>query len=317
VPKKLDIPKLLHALGIEATQRGREWVALCPNPKHHDRHPSWRIKDSPLSSKHGFHKCHPCGFGGGPAELVRVVRDFAEISSALQWLKDFRKGEQEEEQVDAFRWETMSLTKRAFVLPPEVVVEELSEWPSVIREYAQLRGITEEQVERYGIGYAVFGKLAGRIVLPARDVHGAPRNYTSRSFVGHQKRYLAADISEKPDLGCMFGEQFWPPTARRRAVVVLEGAINGLTVDRAVPELPFGVIDGSEPRPAHFMKLATFPQVYILTDPDKAGAKAAETLAMGLGRHSIVTRVTLPPGVDAQAAGDAKVKELLEPCLAH
>ena len=187
----------------------------------------------------------------------------------------------------------------------------LDEWVSQARDYALSRDITPEQVERYGLGYAVFGNMAGRIILPSRDVEGRPRNYTARAFNGHHKRYLAADMRERPDTGTMFGEQFWPPPTTRRRVVALEGAINGLAVERACPELPFAVIDGSEPRPAHFAKLATFPHVIILTDSDKAGDKASEILECGLGRHVLVTRARFPAGIDAQKAGDELVREVL------
>ncbi len=316
---KVQIPLLLKALGIEATRRGREWWALCPNPSHADRHPSWRIRDSPLSSKHGSFKCWPCSFGGGPGDLIAKVRDIS-LPEALRWLEDLHKGLADAKPVDVFRWESMPLFREPFRLPPETLVDPYESWPSVVRGYVEGRGITVDQVERYRLAYALHGRCAGRIIIPSCDVDGAIHNYTARTFVGAEKRYLAADGREKPNLGCVFGEEFWPPlqpapdgTMRRPgAVAALEGAINGLAVERAVPDLPFAVIDGSNPRVEHFAKLATFSDVLLLTDPDYAGEVAAEMLSCGLGRHTRVVRVIFPSGTDAQSMGEERLAQILD-----
>lgn len=317
--RQVDVPKLLKALGIEARLRGKEWAAPCPNPAHDDRHPSWRMRDDPLSrsGKHGSHKCWPCGFKGGPLDLVMKVRSLDE-DEARAWLSAFYRGDAAEPPPERLRWQMGSYFAQGFELPGEVKVEPLDEWPSAAREYVESRGITAEQVERYGLGYAVYGRLAGRIVLVARDIEGAPRSYTARTFTGHLKRYLAADRSEGPDLGCMFGEQFWPPlerlqgAMRRRGwVAALEGAINGLAVERAVPELPFAVTSGTQPHPAHFAKLASFEGVLLLTDPDAAGDAAAERFAQALGRHVPVRRVRLSEGKDAQEVAPTLLREVL------
>lgn len=308
---KLDIKAMLDALGIEVTLRGKEWVAHCPNSSAHangDQHPSWRMRDAPLSSKHGSHKCWPCGFGGGPVELVMLVRDFAERASAYEWLSKFKSGGHEE--VSSIRWEFADTKKEAFTLPDGVIVKPLDKWISIARDYVRSRGITAEQVERFGLGYAAVGKYGGRIIFPARDRNGVARNYTARDFVDSEKRYLASDASERPDLGMMFGEQHWPDYDDRFLVVVVEGAINGLTVDRAV-RMPFATLSGSSPHASHYAKLRTFPYVILLTDPDAAGNKVASDLEQGLGRHIQLRRALLPAGEDAQKAGVAVVREVV------
>ena len=70
---RVDVPRLLELLGVEAKKRGRAHVAKCPNPKHDDHHPSWKIIDSPGDENHGSHHCQSCKFGGGPWELAAAV----------------------------------------------------------------------------------------------------------------------------------------------------------------------------------------------------------------------------------------------------
>lgn len=284
---------------IERSDGVEEFVYCAMVPHTH----CFALEDFILTSN-----CWPCGFGGGPVELVMHVRGFVERASAYDWISQFRSGKAEE--VSSVEWQNI-IPEDGFRLPPEVEFAPLPKWVSLARKYMESRRITEEQVERWGIGYATSGRLEGRIVFVSRDSSGVPRNYTARTFLKSRKRYLAAAGDEHPDLGAMFGEQHWPDTAHRWAVVALEGAINGLVVDRAYPGLPFAVIGGSNPHPAHFAKLASFPLIILLTDPDEAGNKAAQDLVESLGRHVQLIRVNLPQGQDAADVGDLYVRDAI------
>lgn len=60
-----DIFGALEALGIDAEQAGDEAKALCPDPEHDDRSPSWSC-----NLETGEHHCFACGFGGSFMFLV-------------------------------------------------------------------------------------------------------------------------------------------------------------------------------------------------------------------------------------------------------
>jgi hypothetical protein len=60
-----DVLGALQAIGIDADERGNEAVAICPNPEHKDRRPSWSCN---LDT--GEHHCFACGFGGSFMLLV-------------------------------------------------------------------------------------------------------------------------------------------------------------------------------------------------------------------------------------------------------
>ncbi len=293
------VERILGRLGIEAKRQGKEWIALCPSPDHDDKNPSWRIRDDPGTKRDGYHKCWPCGFSGGATSLVSAVLGVT-LKEARAWLAGDHV---EEDRPVAGEVQLKVRTARGMKLPDGVVVAPLAEWVTPARSYAYARGLTDWQVERWGIGYATGGKLAGRIVIPYRDAGGRPRGYTARTFFNNPKRYLEAHPSEGAMRSAMFGEQHWPHVSRETSTVfVCEGALNALAVERALFDEAFpsvAAISGSEPSAGHVAKLATFGYVVVLTDPDKAGDRAAEILGNALARHCAIARVRLPDGKDA------------------
>lgn len=301
-----DIGAVLARLGIEATLRGREWWAFCPNKEHASRRPHWHIKDIPGTDRHGLHLCHPCGFGGTLAQLVMHVRGCT-LDEAREWL---RTG-----QAPADVPSGVALTVRArrgrFRLPDEVSCEPLGEWPSPYRRYVEGRGIPEAQAARWGLGYAVSGHLAGRVVIPYRaPVTGEPRSYNARAIGRAPRKYIQPRPLEHADRTAIFGEQHWPQGDRSRmAVVLTEGELNGLAVERHWPweHLPpcFAAAGGSDDgRPLLALKVSSFGLAVILSDADEAGDKFAAAIGASLSRHVRRVRVRLPDGQDADATPD-------------
>ena len=292
-----DVAKLLDRLGIQAVKRGREWHALCPNPDHDDRSPSWHIKDDPGSDRHGLHHCYPCGLGGGPIGLIMAVRRCT-AEEACAWLGD----EEAEGAVDN-AVEVVGTNRRGGIwhMPPGFSEGPLETWPASARRYAvEKRGITAEQVDRWGLGYAVDGPLGGRIVVPYRRPDGRPVGYTARTYVGDAKRYLEAVGGA--GRAAVFGEQHWPPFSREKAarVIIVEGAFNALAVERALPGIPVASLAGSNPGAARLAKIAArFAEAVLLTDPDATGDRVAAEIEDRLGRHLRFVRVRLPQGCDA------------------
>jgi CHC2 zinc finger/Toprim-like len=78
----LDILGMLSAAGVQGLRDGkREIEALCPNPLHQDKHPSWSINKTT-----GLHHCFACGYkgtltgllveltGAAPSDLENTLR---------------------------------------------------------------------------------------------------------------------------------------------------------------------------------------------------------------------------------------------------
>jgi len=306
-PMRVDVPALLTRLGIQAQLRGREWTALCPNPAHDDKHPSWRMREEPGSKKHGAHKCHACGLGGGPDELVMAVLGVGR-EDARAWLSGVTVDVPVADSVEV----AVGRFDAAFRFPEGVVHKPLAQWGSAARAYAESRGLTAQQVETWGIGYAVAGKLAGRIVIPKCDEHGKLRGYSARTFIGDARKYLEASAKDGASPWVVFGECYWPlPDIRAtKTLWVAEGAVNALALERVGCDF-VAATSGSTLHPTVAAKFASFKEVVTVTDPDAAGDSLALMIETMTARHTKTFRLRLPDGTDAQQLGDERLARVV------
>lgn len=274
--REVDVPRLLERLGIEAVRHGREWWACCP--VHEEADPSWQIRDDPGALKHGYQRCFGCGFGGGPFALVMRV-----LGCEPTEARDFLAGHEVERVSIEVRVEARK-ARKDFALPDEVeMARPFSEWPSAARAYLEGRKFGAEDMARFGAGYAVDGKLAGRIVLPVLDYRGRITSYAARSFLGDEKRYLEPAAATGADRSAVLGEHLWPPPEEREELVVVEGPFDAIAADAA--GFFVGAVRGSSVSTDQALSLATWKRVVIATDPDGAGDAAAEEIAGVLVRH--------------------------------
>lgn len=296
---RVDVEAVLRRLGIEAKRKGKEWVALCPNREHEDRSPSWRIRDEPGSTRHGYHHCWPCGFKGGILALVQHVKGLEDYQAAKDWLGD--DADVEAEPVTGVEVKVRPPRLR-YQLPPGVCVEPIEKWPTPARDYfLNKRKLEDWQVERWGIGYSVEGRLRGRIVIISRDSLGRPVRYTARSFTDDEKRYLEPEPQEGANPNAMFGEQHWPALEDRDLLFVIEGAVNGLALEAELPGIYFSATAGSAMRALYGSKFATWKRICVMTDPDDAGDKLAKDIEESMSRHTRTSRLRLPVGLDQAA----------------
>lgn len=291
--------------------KGGEKRAYGPCPFHADRNPTTffvRLR----GERAGLFHCFACKASGNLVDLVMRRRDCSR-QGAREWIDALRGGEVEEERGPEFggvRLVVSPLGRKGFTLPREVHLAPLADWVTPAREYAESRHLTAEQVSRWGIGYAVTGRLSGRLVLPVRDVAGESHSYMARTFADHEARYYYPRERERADLDAVFGEQHWPRARSGERVVVCEGALDALAVERAVGGC-VAALGGSDVRPVHALKLASFGRVLVLTDADEAGDGAAGVLLAQLARHTGVVRVTLGRGRDADSVDPEELERAL------
>lgn len=312
------VESVLQVLGVRFDPKpvlGWLW-GQCPY--HADTTPSWRIRLT--HERYGQHHCFSCKAGGTLAELVAHIRKI-DLESSIEWLDQFADKTPviEVDLADAISVEIVQPPKSFFV-PSDVIFHQLADWVTPAREYMQARGVSPAQVARYRIGYAVQGRLGGRIVIPTYTAGFRMGAYQARDFTGHRKakRYLYPSSEDKPNLDVMFGEHTWPSAQDRRTetIVVTEGAFNALAVDRASARVYVTALGGSDMREAHVAKLATFGRVLVFTDSDVAGDRIAGLLSAALWRHTKVERVRIPTdpadrsGKNARDANDLSVQEL-------
>jgi Toprim-like len=331
-----DVGRVLERLGIVSNRRGsKAWSEQCPLARHETHNPdhrfaNWFIRAE--GTRSGQHHCFSCKGGGSLADLVIDVlkidtgdsRD--DVAAARHWLATI---EEQEPPAPYLRVRFEAMRPQGFRLPPGVDPHvPLEQWNSVPRAYLEGRGIGRQQVQLWGVCCAHEGRLAGRIVFPTFNMRGQLANYTARTFVGDEKRYLAASTWEGPDLSALYGEHLWPrDSGKRSGVVVFEGAINGLAIERALacPQGQFAHVclaglSGSQLGPAQAAKLATFRRIVVATDPDQAGEGVGDELRVALEgppgrRRCEVRRVRYPGGADAAETQQGELLAALAQCL--
>lgn len=291
------IEVVIRALGLEiARRRSRRAWALCP---FHDDHDATNFFVRTDGSHAGTYHCFACKVGGSLIDLVMRIRGVDYKTARAFVDQSGRNYEPPRARVRVIE-RPPTLGRFRFQLPPEGIFDEpLDQWITLARAYAVQRHLTQSEIDRYRIGYAVDARLGGRIIFPVLVGPDArPVSYSARSFVGADRKYLTPHESENADLDALFGEHLWPTPMERDVICVTEGAINALACARATG-MPASSISGSDVRTMHVIKLGTFRRVCILTDPDTAGEAAAHGFRARLGRRTHVVRVKLPEGQDA------------------
>lgn len=299
--------QLLDKLGVSYRRRGRELVALCPNPGHDDTSPSWRMIDDATSPKHGAHNCFACGFGGGPWELVAAVLGI-ELEEAGKWIQaEFKSSDDEQSEIPLIR--VVASRKRVtYELPPGIQIPSLdgSQWFEPAAKYLRDRGIEDWQIQRWHIGYATTGRCAWRVVVPVHTC-GDLVSYVARAFLDDGRaRYdvaRAVDPGARPHLA-LFGE---PGFDDGDTVTIAEGVFSALALERAGAPNPCAVLGAMNIGAEKIKILSGFKTALVCTDPDDAGDTAHAALDAALGRYVDVRRVRLPHSPD-----DCSQHELVE-----
>ena len=305
----VDVRALLGHLGIRAQRQGPKWVAVCPNPHHEDHDPSWSIIDNPRAKKHGSHHCQACKFGGGPWELAAAVWgcDLEEAGRRLSTLFGTRDRAPLRDLPRVVVVDSSApVVSTPFGLPAGTVVPGPGgRWYEPALRYLEGRGLTRDQIDRWGLGYAVRGRLRNRVVLPVRDGAGALLTYTARAIDTAQKpRYRSGEVRHgaRPRRA-LWGEERW---AGRDAVTIAEGIFGGLRLEAAGAPNPTALL-GSELTEEKARVLAGFRRILVATDPDKAGEAIARRLSV-LARHAALVRVDLDLSPDDTPAEDLRQK---------
>jgi DNA primase len=98
--------------------------------------------------------------------------------------------------------------------------------------YLTNRGITDEIIERYGIGFCDNGSHAGRIIIPSYDKKGELNYYIARSWDLHTRAKYKNPEAEKDKI--IFFESLidW-----NKDITLVEGAFDSIFIPNSIPML--------------------------------------------------------------------------------
>lgn len=98
--------------------------------------------------------------------------------------------------------------------------------------YLQSRGITDEIIEKYGIGFCDKGSHAGRIVVPSYNINDELNYYVARSWDPNTKFKYKNPEAEKDKI--IFNEKLidW-----NKDIYLVEGVFDGFFLENSIPML--------------------------------------------------------------------------------
>ncbi|MBI2373869.1 MAG: toprim domain-containing protein [Deltaproteobacteria bacterium] len=161
------------------------------------------------------------------------------------------------------------------------------------------RGLKDETLEHFGVGYCTRGMLRGMVAFPIRNQEGELVAYAGRRLKASEieklgKYRFPKNFAKHLEL---FNLHEAKAHARDRGLILVEGFFAVLALFEA--GFPNAVASmGAEVSSVQLELLSQACDVVVLFDGDEAGEKGAEKVAQALASRTKVRVLSLPP--DAQ-----------------
>jgi DNA primase len=167
--------------------------------------------------------------------------------------------------------------------------------------FLKKRGITQEDIVKYNIGFCYDGPYKNRVIIPSYDENGSINYFIARAFIDEMTKYKNPPTDAKSAIGLELFINWDAP------IILLEGMFDALTVKRNVIPL-FGKII-HEKLLAKLVR-STVNRIYIALDPDaiKNALKHAEML-MSYGKEVYLVELD---GKDANEIGFERFLNTIE-----
>jgi DNA primase len=334
VKERADIVELARAR-TELRQTRDEWIGRCPF--HEERSPSFSV-----NAGKKFYYCFGCGAKGDVIDFVRQT-EAVDYVGAIEWLAQRYGLELEYEEASPREEARRRRDDRLRTL-----LEETARWyarrltsgapGAAARAYLAGRGLTDEVIERYGVGLAPEGwdglsraaqgrgytaeelvaaglalraqrtgnlidHFRGRLMFPIADARGRVVAFGGRVLPGSDDKRKYVNSPEGP----LFhkGEVLYglhvarTEIARRDLTLVVEGYTDALALAQAGhPNVVASQGTALTERQLRLLR-GLSRNVVLLFDADAAGAEAALRGVQIAEREGLSVRVaTLPPGLD-------------------
>ena len=247
--EKLDI--LVNVLG-RYRKSSDEHLFSCPYCKHHKKKLSVNVE------KNVF-KCWICDSNG--RDIRRLVRRFGTFLQRQEWDKltnniDLSGFD------NIFAEEEDNIIEQKISLPKEFVSLTDSKLPktaNAAKKYLKSRGITQEDILHWKVGYCLDGEFGGRVIIPSFGLSGHPSYFIARSYTNSGYRYKNPPVSRD----IIFNELYldWDED-----LVIVEGAFDAVIAGpNAVPILGSNLRENSK----LFQEIVKHDTpVYLALDPD-------------------------------------------------
>ncbi|MCA9322851.1 MAG: DNA primase [Planctomycetes bacterium] len=324
-----DAADIVALVGEAVTLKrsGRSFKGLCPF--HQEKTPSFHVfPDS------GRYKCFGCGEGGNAIDWV-MNRDGVEFVESIEILADrngiaIERESDDRPQEDSFGKNDLF---RVNLWAAQVFRRGLqSPGGEACRAYLEKRGISPEDQQQWGIGYASAGweelmrlaqkqqipellleeaglaiardgrhghydRFRDRLIFPIRDASDRVIGFGGRSLDGSEPKYLNSPETRVFSKGrALYGAGLLRGLEFGQPVHVMEGYTDVLMAARFGCRAPVATL-GTALTEAHAKMLSRFTdRVTLVYDGDAAGRRAAERGAEIFAAVDLDLRIALLPG---------------------
>lgn len=271
-----------HALFETIKPSGNNLMTNCPFHKGgQERKPSFGISTSDM-------KCHcfTCGWAGTLDKMIsNVFGNEDDGAFGREWLaKNFVTISIENRKPINLR---LSRGRANQIKQVQYVTEEELDSYRYFHPYMYKRGLTDEIIEEFDIGYDINTDC---ITFPVNDINGNCVFIARRSV--KYKFFNYPESVEKPIYGA---ERF--VSGDYSEAIICESFLNSLTCWKYGKPSMALIGTGTEEQYETLRKLPVRKYI-IATDPDEAGQRAATKLRKALSDVKVVTQYYLPEGKD-------------------
>lgn len=329
VRERVDMIALVQRHGVELKKSGRSYKGLCPF--HGEKSPSFYV----WPDEKRF-KCFGCQAGGDAISFVQRLMGKTFVDTVRDLAKEV--GIDLEGAIDPAMKEKQQV-KDATDFAAELYVERL--WDPVVgrhaRDYLHGRGLTDDLIRAFGIGWAplawteladklrergllAFGEKAGlvaprqrgdgyydmfrgRVIIPIRSPEGRTIAFGGRLLEGDDgPKYLNSRenrLYNKSEI-LYATDQARDEIRKRKSAVLCEGYFDAIGMHQAGVKNAVALCSTAL-TPGHLTLLNRLEarELVLLLDGDEAGRKAVERLAGPLLAGGVNCRVAvLPDGED-------------------
>lgn len=263
-------------------ESGNDLMVTCPFHKGgQERKPSFGINKSTMEAH-----CFTCGYSGNLYDVISRIFGYDDRGQyGKSWLsKNFVSITVEERKPIE-----LNLTRNRIKneLKTNYVTEEELDRYRYVHPYMYKRGLTDELISKFDIGYDA---ATACITIPVRDISGNCV-FVARRSVNYKFFNYPKDVDKPVYAAYLFvGKDY-------QYAVICESVFNALTCWKF--NIPAVALLGTGTKEQYKILNELPVRKYILaTDPDAAGRRAAEKLRKNLSRSKVITEYVIPEGKD-------------------
>ncbi len=331
---------------VPLKKSGKNYWGLCPF--HQEKTPSFSVtRDKQLF------KCFGCGEGGNVITFVMKVKNLP-FNEAIKLLADKANITLEENEGQKKYQETIDVYYKMHIDAARFFFRNLSNHKE-IKSYFYNRGITEQTLRTFGLGYAlnswdsllkhlkslkykeedivkaglassnekgkIYDRFRNRIMFPVFDVRGRVIAFGARVLDDTKPKYLNSPETPIYHKGThLYGLNFAQKNSNEKSLIIVEGYMDTISLSQAGIKNVVASLGTALTKIQARLLNRYAEEVYISYDSDNAGQAATVRGLEILNEEGVNVRVVMiPPGQDPddfiQKEGLEKFNQLLQTAL--